>query len=104
MNTVLIRSLARRPSLSLTIVLMLALAIGANPAIYSVAKGVILTPLPFPDPDRVVRIASMGGLTPPPTIPKRRPFATNSSSYGTGWEPQRQRPWLRSGKPWISWQ
>ena len=54
MNTVLIRSLARRPSLSLTIVLMLALAIGANTAIYSVAKAVILTPLPFPDPDRVV--------------------------------------------------
>jgi len=56
MNNVLIRSLARRPSLSLTIVLMLALAIGANTAIYSVAKAVILTPLPFPDPDRVVHI------------------------------------------------
>ena len=56
MNTVPIRSLTRRPSLSLTIVLMLTLAIGANTAIYSVAKAVILTPLPFPDPDRVVHI------------------------------------------------
>ena len=38
------------------VVAMLALAIGANTAIYSVAKAVILTPLPFPDPDRIVHI------------------------------------------------
>jgi hypothetical protein len=35
------------------IIVMLALAIGANTAIYSVAKAVVLTPLPFRDPDRV---------------------------------------------------
>ena len=56
MRTHLIRSILRRRGLSLTIVLMLALAIGANTAIYSVAKAVILTPLPFPDPDRVVHL------------------------------------------------
>jgi hypothetical protein len=52
----LIRSFSRRPRLSLVIVTMLALAIGANTAIYSVAKAVILTPLPFRDPDQVVHI------------------------------------------------
>jgi hypothetical protein len=35
---------------------MLALAIGANTAIYSVTKAVVFTPLPFPKPDRLVHI------------------------------------------------
>lgn len=38
------------------IVVILALAIGANTAIYSVAKAVVLTPLPFREPGRVVHI------------------------------------------------
>ncbi|HYL78583.1 MAG TPA: ABC transporter permease [Bryobacteraceae bacterium] len=56
MPTYLIRSLIRQPGLALMIVTMLALAIGANTAIFSVAKAVVLTPLPFRDPDRVVHI------------------------------------------------
>jgi putative ABC transport system permease protein len=60
MPTYLIRSLFRRPGLSLMIILMLALAIGANTAIYSVARAVVLTPLPFPDPDRVVHVFEGG--------------------------------------------
>jgi putative ABC transport system permease protein len=55
-----IRSLFRRPGLSVMIVTILALAIGANTAIYSVAKAVVLTPLPFRDPDRVVQIFEGG--------------------------------------------
>jgi predicted permease len=60
MPTYLLRSLFRRPGLSLIIITMLALAIGANTAIYSVAKTVVLTPLPFRDPDRVVQIFEGG--------------------------------------------
>jgi putative ABC transport system permease protein len=52
----LIRSNTRRPGSSALIVSMLTLAIGASTAIYSVAKAVILTPLPFPNPDRLVHI------------------------------------------------
>jgi hypothetical protein len=60
MPTYLIRSLFRPPGRSLMIVMMLALAIGANTAIYSVAKAVALTPLPFRDPDRVVQVFEGG--------------------------------------------
>jgi putative ABC transport system permease protein len=52
----LIRPNTRRPGSSALIVTMLTLAIGANTAIYSVAKAVILTPLPFPNPNRLVHI------------------------------------------------
>src|SRR5260370_40316860 len=56
----IIRSLFRRPGLPLMIIVMLALAIGANTAIYSVAKAVVLTPLPFRDPGRVVQVLEGG--------------------------------------------
>src|SRR5438132_13319824 len=51
-----LRPLARRPGLSATIILTLALAIGANSAIFSAVDAVLLQPLPFPsaDPTRAV--------------------------------------------------
>jgi putative ABC transport system permease protein len=51
------RSLARAPSFTLVVVTTLALAIGANAAIFSVANAVLLEPLPFPHADRLVHIA-----------------------------------------------
>jgi hypothetical protein len=54
-----IRLLSRRVSLSLPIVFTLALAIGANTAIYSVAKAVILTPLPFPGRLRLTHLGRL---------------------------------------------
>lgn len=50
------RSLARAPSFTLVVVATLALAIGANAAIFSVVDAVLLEPLPFPDADRLVHI------------------------------------------------
>src|SRR5262249_29586382 len=51
-----VRSLARRPSIALTIVLTLTLGIGANSAIFSAVDAVLLRPLPYPAADRLVSI------------------------------------------------
>jgi predicted permease len=51
------RSLSRAPMFTLVIVVTLALAIGANTAIFSVVKVVLLEPLPFANADRLVYIS-----------------------------------------------
>ena len=50
-------SYGRSPVLSTAIVVMLALGVGATTAIFSVVYGVLLKPLPFPEPDRIVQVS-----------------------------------------------
>jgi predicted permease len=52
-----LRGLVRRPSFSTVVVLTLAVGIGANTAIFQVAREVLLKPYPYPDPERVVVLA-----------------------------------------------
>ncbi len=52
------RGLLKTPGLTFVVVLTLAVAIGANTAIFSVVDGVLRSPLPYPDESRVVRVAA----------------------------------------------
>jgi predicted permease len=53
-----LRQLARMPGFTIVSALTLAIGIGATTAIFSIVNAVVLRPLPFPDPDRLVRLYS----------------------------------------------
>ena len=55
------RMLFKNPGFSATVVLTLAICLGANAAIFTVVHDVLLRPLPFADPDRIV---GMGDIYP----------------------------------------
>lgn len=54
-----VRKLSRTPAFTAIAAFTLALAIGATTAIFSVVDGVLLKPLPFRDPERVVRVTNL---------------------------------------------
>src|SRR5947207_1571971 len=51
-----LRQLRRAPGYTLLVVATMALGIGATTTLFSVAYGVLLKPLPWPDADRLVRL------------------------------------------------
>ena len=50
------RGLRRRPGFAVVCILTIALAIGANTAVFSVVNGTLLQPLPFREPERLVKL------------------------------------------------
>lgn len=51
-----VRLIRKRPVFAAAIVLSIALGVGANSAIFSVANVLLIRPLPFPDDDQLIRV------------------------------------------------
>lgn len=87
------RTLSRNPAFSFVVVLILALGIGANTAIFSFVNGVLLASLPFMEPDRLV------------VITERNPEKRNSGSVS----PRNLEDWEKQSKTieqfgaWRDW-
>ena len=78
-----IRSLRRRPAFALAAILTIALGVGANTAVYQVIYAVLLRPLPFRDPQRLLQVWESTPVLPQlqATVPDFQDWRNQSHSF-----------------------
>ncbi len=79
------RQLIKSPGFSLTVIAILALGIGATTAIFSLVEGVLLRPLPFANPDRLVVLGDHVGASTGIGVTAREisTYATATSAFSS---------------------
>ena len=90
-----LRMMGRSPGFTLTAVVTLALVIGANTAVFTLANALLLKPLPFPEPDRLALV--------------RLEYSSPKGSYsgesvdGTAWQAIAASPWANQAAVFTNW-
>jgi putative ABC transport system permease protein len=89
-----VRGLLKRPGFTAIALVALALGIGANTAIFSLVNAVVIRPLPFPDPDRLVWVfgnirngGSRASVSPPDFLDYRSQNKTFEQFAASGTQP-----------------